>query len=149
VKTILLVEDEALIAMREADVLKKHGYRVLTVHNGDKAVAAAEREKIDLILMDIDLGLGKMDGTAAAERILRGREVPIVFCTSHAEKEMVEKVKNITSYGYVLKNSGEFVLLESVGMAFELFDAQKELRNSEAFLDSIIDQSPISSWISD
>jgi PAS domain S-box-containing protein len=148
-KTILVVEDEALIAMREADVLKKHGYRVITVHNGDKAAAAVEREKIDLILMDIDLGRGEMDGTAAAERILRDREVPIVFCTSHAEKEMVEKVKNITSYGYVLKNSGEFVLLKSVGMAFELFEAQKELRNSEAFLDSIIDQSPVSSWISD
>ena len=112
-------------------------------------MSAAAEIGPDLILMDIDLGRGKMEGTEAAERILREREIPIVFCTSHAEKEMVEKVKNITRYGYVLKNSGEFVLLESISMAFELFEALRELRNSEAFLDNIIDQSPVSSWISD
>ena len=38
---------------------------------------------------------------------------------------MVEKVKGITRYGYVLKNSGEFVLLEAIQMAFELFQAHQ------------------------
>ncbi|MDZ7794678.1 MAG: hypothetical protein U5P10_13620 [Spirochaetia bacterium] len=38
VKKILLVEDEALIAMNEAQMLKKHGYEVVTAHNGEKAI---------------------------------------------------------------------------------------------------------------
>jgi len=127
-KTILLVEDEALIAMDEAAVLEKNGYTVVTAYNAKKAIAKARDESIDLILMDIDLGSGKMDGTEAAEEILRERELPIVFLTSHAEKEMVEKVKGITRYGYVLKNAGEFVLIESISMAFELFEAyQKDI----------------------
>jgi PAS domain S-box-containing protein len=123
VKTILLVEDEAIIAMSQQEILSRYGFEVVTAYNAGQAVDAAENPHVDLVLMDIDLGAGRMTGTEAAERILRKRELPIVFCTSHAEKEMVDKVKGITRYGYVLKSAGEFVLLESINMAFELFDA--------------------------
>ena len=43
-KKILLVEDEALIAMDEVGMLEKHGYEVLTVYNGEKAVEAVVKE---------------------------------------------------------------------------------------------------------
>ncbi len=130
-KKILLVEDEAIIAMTEAKMLEKHGFDVDIAHDGQKAVDIARGDDIDLILMDIDLGPGKMDGTEAAEIILRERELPIVFLTGHTERETVEKVKDITRYGYVVKNSGEFVLIESIHMAFELFDAHCRLRERE------------------
>ncbi|MFP4484208.1 MAG: PAS domain S-box protein [Spirochaetaceae bacterium] len=127
-KKILLVEDEALIAMSEAQMLKKHGYEVVTTHNGEKAIEAiATDPDISLILMDIDLGKG-MDGTEAAEEILTRHDVPIVFLTSHSEKEYVDRVKKITGYGYVLKSSGEFVLMESIQMAYTLFEANRDLR---------------------
>ena len=132
---ILLVEDEALIALNEAKLLEKHDYHVVTVYTGKKAVETAVNDpEIDLILMDIDLGSG-MDGTEAASQILEQRELPVVFLTSHAEKEMVDRVKNITRYGYVLKNSGKFVLIESINMAFELFEARLKSREKEAELE--------------
>ena len=134
-KKILLVEDEALIALNEAKLLEKRGYRVATVYTGRDAVETALNDpEIDLILMDIDLGSG-MDGTEAAAQILEQRELPVVFLTSHAEKEMVDRVKNITRYGYVLKNSGEFVLIESINMAFELFEARLKSKEKEAELE--------------
>lgn len=77
--------------------------------------------------MDIDLGRG-IDGTEAATRILEQRRVPIVFLTSHAEREVVDRVKGITRYGYVVKNSGPFVLVESVHMGLELFEAHEQSR---------------------
>ncbi len=86
--------------------------------------------------MDIDLGTD-IDGTEAARRILAKKEVPIVFLTSHSEKELVEKVKNITRYGYVIKNSGAFVLLSSIEMAFELFYTQRETRRKEELFELI------------
>src|SRR6056297_1832527 len=130
-KKILLVEDEALIAMNEAQMLKKHGYEVVTVYNGEKAIEAVDSDPdVSLILMDIDLGKGK-DGTEAAEEILSHHNVPIVFLTSHLEKEYVDRVKKITRYGYVLKNSGEFILIESINMAFELFEANCEVKERE------------------
>ena len=130
-KTLLLVEDEVLIAMAEARQLSENGYRVLTAHSGEEAVETVVNDlSIDLVLMDIDLGRG-MDGTEAAQEILRRRELPIVFLTSHTSKEMVEKVRNITRYGYVIKNSGEFVLVSSIEMAFELFAAHRQIKASE------------------
>ena len=125
-KRILLVEDEALIAMSEAQMLEKHGYEVVTAHNGKTAIEAVDADPdISLILMDIDLGPG-MDGTQASEEILSRHEVPVVFLTSHSEKEYVDRVKKISGYGYVLKNSGEFVLNESINMALTLFEANKK-----------------------
>ncbi len=130
-RRILLVEDEALIALGETRTLQAHGYETVTARSGEKAVEAVRRDPgIELVLMDIDLGSG-MDGTTAALGILEIRELPIVFLTSHAEKEMVEKVKGITRYGYVLKSAGEFVLIESINMAFELFESKQELETTE------------------
>lgn len=130
-KTLLLVEDDAITAKNQAFRLEDFGYRVITVYNGADAVAcAASEESIDLVLMDIDLGEG-MDGTETAERILKLRNVPIMFLTSHIEKEIVDRVKSITRYGYILKHAGDFVLHSSVEMALDLFSAQQRTRESE------------------
>ncbi len=127
-KKILLVEDEAIIALNESRIIENEGYEVRTVYSGEEAVDAVDAEPdITLILMDIDLGRG-ISGTEAARRILALHDRPIVFITSHAEKEYVERVKKITRYGYVLKNSGRFVLIEAITMAFELFDTHKKLQ---------------------
>jgi len=127
-KSILLVEDEAIIAMAEQMQLEKYGYSVQHVATGEKAVQAIQKEEnsISLILMDIDLGSG-IDGTQAAAQILKHRDIPIIFLSSHTEPELVEKTEKITSYGYVVKNSGIVILDTSIKMAFKLFEANKKL----------------------
>jgi PAS domain S-box-containing protein len=130
-KHILLVEDERLVALSERRMIERYGFIVDHVTSGEQAVERAlEDRDIDLVLMDIDLGDG-IDGTEAAKRILAARSVPIVFLTGHSEREMVERVKGITRYGYVLKNSGEFVLVEALDMALKLFAAHRETRAKE------------------
>lgn len=155
--TVLLVEDEAIIAMTEQRMLEKHGFAVITVGSGEAAVSTVHAHpEIEVILMDIDLG-DAMDGTEAAVQILEIREVPIVFLTSHSEREMVAKVKGITRYGYVMKMSGEFVLLEAISMAQELFAAHQQMaaeiearRETErrltertTFIETVLDNLPI------
>jgi PAS domain S-box-containing protein len=136
-KTVLLVEDEAVIAMATAATIGTWGYEVLVARSGEKAVHIVETgERIDLILMDIDLGPG-MSGSEAAARILASASVPIVFLTSHSERAMVEKVRGLTRYGYVIKNSGDFVLRSSMEMAFELYEAHSSIKSKmEALQDS-------------
>jgi len=125
-KTILLVEDEAIISIITSKSLSRFGYDVIPVNSGEKAVELAfADENINLILMDINLGDG-IDGTESARQILSSRDIPIVFHTSHSEREMVEKVRGITRYGYVIKSSGDFVLQSSIEMAFELFEANRK-----------------------
>lgn len=129
-KKILLVEDEALIALSEARMLAKHGFEVSTVYSGEKSLEAVASDlDISLILMDIDLGKG-MDGTEAAERILAQHDLPIVFLTSHTEPAVVQKTEGITSFGYIVKNSGETVLLASIRMAFRLWESEDKFRKA-------------------
>jgi PAS domain S-box-containing protein len=129
-KVILLVEDEPIIAIAEKRSLEKEGYSVLLAENGETAVReAASNKNLDLILMDINLGTG-IDGTEAAERILKMREIPLVFLSSHTEKDIVKRTEGITFYGYILKNSGETVLHASIKMAFRLHQAKLQERES-------------------
>lgn len=126
-KTILLVEDEALIALSEKKVLERAGYQAVTANTGEIALTALRcNPSIDLVLMDIDLGTG-MDGTEVADRILRERDIPVVFLSSHTEPDIVRKTEGITSYGYIVKSSGSVVLLASIKMAFRLFEARRSL----------------------
>lgn len=129
-KTILLVEDERTTAVLEAKMLRKAGYDVICECCGEDAIDRVNKTPgIDLILMDIDLGAG-VDGTAAAEMILKSNDVPVVFLSAHTEPEVVEKTENITSYGYVVKYTGETVLLASLKMAFKLHLAHNELNKN-------------------
>lgn len=133
-KTLLLVEDEAILALTETRQLEKYGYAVATATSGEQAVEELKRNQdIDLVLMDINLGDG-IDGTEAAALILKGRDIPIVFLSSHTEPEVVEKTEKITSYGYVVKNSSITVLDASIKMAFKLFEAKKKELEKERAL---------------
>ncbi len=122
---ILLVEDEAIVALAKQQELTRCGYETSYVTTGEKAIdLVCNRNKpIDLILMDIDLGRG-IDGTEAARRILEVRKIPIVFISSHEEPEIVRKTEKIDAYGYVMKSSGiaVAVLDASIKTAFKLFE---------------------------
>ncbi len=133
-KTILLVDDDPILALTNARKLEKFGYTVLTAYTGEQAIAsAAAYSEIDLALIDIDLGRG-IDGTQAAMEILRWRNLPVVFFTSHTDQEIVEKVRGIPHYGYAIKAAGDFVLQSTIEMAFELFGAHRKTQEMEVTL---------------
>ena len=136
-KTILLVDDEAIILQDQAEILKREGYHVITAMSGEEAIDKFKNgNNIDLILMDIDLGKG-MDGTLAAEIILRNHDIPLIFLSCHTEVEVIQKTDKITSYGYVVKNTGKNVLFTAIKMAFRLHLTYKEnLHQAESLRDS-------------
>jgi len=141
-RSILLVEDEALIAVSEKKALEKRGYEVIVAYSGEIAVEKARQgETIDIVLMDIDLGAG-IDGAEAAKLILRGRTLPIVFLSNHLEPEIVEKSEKITSYGYVVKSSSITVLDASIKMAFRLFEANQKIRVTNEMFQKVLDSIP-------
>jgi len=136
-KTILLVDDEAIICQDQAIILRREGYNVITALSGKAAVDEFKNgNKIDLILMDIDLGKG-MDGTQAAETILYDNNIPLIFLSGHTEMAIIKKTERITSYGFVLKGSGDNVLLTAIKMALRLHLSYMEnLRMAESIKDS-------------
>ena len=133
-RIILLVEDEPLIAAAEERVLLKHGFQVLTASSGERAIQTVrDNGNIDLILMDTDLGDG-MDGTEAAKIITAERDIPVIFLSNNTQGDVVEETGEVSSYGYVVKDSGNAVLIASVKMALRLHDAHRELKKREQAL---------------
>jgi len=131
-KRILLVEDEALIAIAEKRLLQQHGFEVVIASTGEQALRSVE-SSIDLILMDIDLGAG-IDGTVAAERILAQHNIPLVFLSAHTDPAIVEKTEGITAYGYIVKNTGDTVLRAGIRMALKLFESEQAVeRNARLY----------------
>lgn len=141
-RSLLLVEDEAIIALTEKRMLEKYGYTVAIAVSGEAAVEVFRQGRtFDLILMDIDLGSG-IDGTEAAARILAEHDVPLLFLSSHTEPEIVEKTEKLTSYGYVVKNSSGTVLDASIKMAFKLFYANSDAVEARTRLASTLTTLP-------
>lgn len=124
-RTILLVEDEVLIAVDRRRSLERLGYRVVVSHTGEQAVPEAQSDDVDLILMDLDLGPRRMDGSEAARRILATRSVPIIFLSSHTEPDVIARTDASGAYGFVIKSTPTAVLDASIRMALRLTDARR------------------------
>ncbi|KXG76738.1 putative diguanylate cyclase YdaM [Fervidicola ferrireducens] len=130
-KKILIVEDSRLNARITADILIKYGYDVETVRTGEEAVEKVKSEQnLDLILMDIEL-MGKLDGIETARLIQQYKDIPVIFLTANANKEIMEKIKSVTGYGYMLKGVDEYVLISTVEMALKLHETNTTLKQRE------------------
>ncbi|MFH1633587.1 MAG: response regulator, partial [Chloroflexota bacterium] len=83
-ETILVVDDEPKIVKLACDYLERSGYRVLTAADGNTALAAARRERPNLIVLD--LMLPGMDGLDVCRALRRESDVPIIMLTARAEE---------------------------------------------------------------
>ena len=102
-KTILVVEDEAIIAMLLQKVLEAIGYTVAgPVANGEDAIRIAESEHPDLILMDIRIE-GDIDGIETTLRIHEKYDIPIIYLTAHSDPDTYERAMQTKPSGFLLK----------------------------------------------
>lgn len=113
--TILLVDDEEDIIEFLSYNLKKEGYRVITAHNGLKAIEKAKVHKPDLVLMDVMMP--EMDGITAVHEIRKNEklnDIIIVFLTARAEDYSQIAGFNAGADDYVSKPIKPKVLLSRI-----------------------------------
>jgi two-component system, cell cycle response regulator DivK len=114
-KRILVVEDQEDNRRILRDLLTSAGYEVIQAENGQEALAAAARERPDLILMDIQLPL--LDGYEATRRIKADpdlRAIPIIAVTSYALSGDEGKARAAGCDAYVTKPYSPRVLLAKI-----------------------------------
>jgi PAS domain S-box-containing protein len=117
-KTILIVEDEGILAVQMQNMLIELGYNVPEpVATGMAAIAAVTAEWPDMVLMDIKL-TGMMDGVTAARRISAVADVPIVFLTGFSQDPLLQRAKTAAPYGYIVKPVSLQELTATIEMAF-------------------------------
>lgn len=102
-RQVLIVEDEALIAVDIQERLKGLGYEVLRiVDTGEDAIEAARQLHPHIILMDIQV-MGQMNGVQAAKSIWNELQIPIVYVSAHSDEATLSQAKQAAPFGYVTK----------------------------------------------
>jgi len=147
--TILVVDDEPLQSMMTCLILEKYGYTPISSHSGEDAILKIQGNKdIVLVLMDIKLGQG-MNGVEAAKFILENRDLPVVFHSGHSDITTLQKIQDVHSYGFILKSSGEHILISNLEMALELYFTKKKLKENELKFNLITKNINEIFWIED
>ena len=113
---ILIVEDESITTNLLQEILKAKGYQVSdVVPSAEMALDSMIKEKPDLVLMDIQLE-GSMDVVETAEVIHREWNVPVIYITTHADEDFLERSKVTEPFGYILSPINE----RELNMAIEI-----------------------------
>ena len=84
-RTLLLIEDDCSIKEIITDYFTRRGYAVLTCVDSDEALAIIEKERVDIVVLDVMLP-GE-DGFSICRRIRAGHNVPIVFLTARVSEK--------------------------------------------------------------
>ncbi|MBI3987281.1 MAG: response regulator [Lentisphaerae bacterium] len=127
--SILVVEDESIVAKDIQSSLQTLGYRVpAIVSTGEDAVNKAGALRPDLVLMDIMLK-GDMDGIEAAAEIRKRYKIPAVYLTAYTDENTLRRAKVSEAFGYLLKPFEDRELRITIEMA--LYKHKMELKLSE------------------
>ena len=136
--SILVVEDENIVARDLVNRLKNLGYTVTgTVAAGEEAVRAASLTPPDLVMMDIMLR-GPMDGIEAARKIQATLDIPVVYLTAYADEKTLARAKVTDAFGYLLKPFEERELHITIEMALYKHQMERRLRESGQWLSAIL-----------
>ncbi len=131
--SVLIVEKAEQGSAQTSSVLSEYGYEAHVAHSCEECLEQiADKHTPRLLLIDIDLGEGKSDGAATAERVLQSYDLPIVFIASDTDRELLARTEGIKAFGYVLRSPGyEAFLASTLGMAIRLHESESLLRESE------------------
>jgi PAS domain S-box-containing protein len=133
--TVLIVEDEAIVAADLSGKLGQFGYEVVGIAaTGDEAIESACRLKPRIVLMDIWLK-GTMDGIEAAAAIRSQYDVPVIYLTAHSDSATLERAKLSGPFGYILKPFEERELATTIEMALYKHQSDRQLRRAHEELE--------------
>jgi PAS domain S-box-containing protein len=128
---ILIVEDSFIVAYHLQTTLESEGYRVLgTEDSGEGALSFLERNKPDLILMDIMLN-GQTDGIETARKIKAKYNLPIIYITALSDRDTIQRAKVTEPFGYLTKPFEDREIFTVIEMALYKHDIESRLRKSE------------------
>lgn len=119
-RRVLIAEDEALIRLDLAEMLREEGYEVVgEAGDGQEAVELAERLRPDLVIMDVKMP--RRDGIDAAAEIAAKRIAPVVVLTAFSQRDLVERARDAGAMAYLVKPFSISDLVPAVELVFSRF----------------------------
>ena len=101
-RRILLVEDEALVALALQQELRAMGHQVPLAATGDTAIACALKNPPDVLIMDVNLA-GPLDGVDTTLRIQERLDVDVLFITGYDESALRARANGCRPLAYLVK----------------------------------------------
>ena len=142
-ETILIVEDDGILAAFLQDTLTGFGYTALQpVATGEEAITKAAEQKPQLVLMDIELA-GEMNGITAAEHIQSASDIPIIYLSGYSQYPLLQQAKVVAPYGYLVKPVPVEELAAMIEMALYKNILDRRVRESEVRFRTIYENAPI------
>lgn len=130
---VLIAEDEALIRLDLAEMLREEGYDVVgEAGDGQEAVDLAEKLRPDLVIMDVKMP--RRDGIDAAAEIASKRIAPIVVLTAFSQRELVERARDAGAMAYLVKPFNVTDLIPAIEVAVSRFGEITALETEVASL---------------
>ncbi len=135
---ILIVEDAKLIAYHLQKLIEDAGYTVIGLAtNKNEAISIVDKEKPDIILMDIMLDSDE-DGVDAMIEIQRSNDIPVIYLTALTDKQTVDRAKKTHPYGYIMKPFQDEQVVTLLEMALHKFSSEIKLRESERKFKAVV-----------
>ena len=132
-RRVLIAEDEALIRLDLAEMLREEGYQVVgEAGDGQEAVDLAERLTPDLVIMDVKMP--RRDGIDAAAEIAAKRIAPVVLLTAFSQRDLVEKARDAGAMAYLVKPFSISDLVPAIEVALSRFQEITQLEREVASL---------------
>jgi PleD family two-component response regulator len=113
-KRVLVVDDSSTVRLLERVILGPH-YELVEAVDGEDALAKAQAEPIDCVLLDVVMP--KLDGFETCRRLREleaTKNVPVVIVTTHGEQSEVDKARQAGCTDYVTKPIDRQALLEKI-----------------------------------
>ena len=128
---ILVVEDEAVVAMDICNQLEDFGYEVVaSAYSGAQAINEANQRRPNLVMMDIVLD-GEMDGITAAQTIITNLNIPVIFMTAYSDSSTLNRAKAVGAYSYLIKPFRPDELRACIEVALHKHLLERKLKESE------------------
>mgnify|MGYP001194418913 CR=1 FL=1 len=129
--SILIVEDEGIVAQDLMEALTRLGYRISGVASeGTQAVAMALQLRPELVVMDVSLR-GEIDGIQAARMMQERSHVPIIFLTGHRDSATLQRAVLTGPLGYLIKPFQEDELRCAIEVAIHKHRSEQAVRERE------------------
>ena len=135
---ILIVEDEALLALNVQRLLNNLGHDAFGIAtSGEDAIEMAKKARPDLIMMDIHLR-GKLDGIQVAERIRAFLDAPVIYTTAFSDEETLERAKKTEPSAFLLKPYEIKDLQVAIEICHYRYSAERRIRENERRISTIL-----------
>ncbi|HTB30434.1 MAG TPA: response regulator [Bacteroidia bacterium] len=132
--SVLIVEDEIIIAKDLTLTLNKLGYNVIGhCITGEDAAKTAGEKQPDIILMDIMLK-GDMTGINAAKIVRDKYNIPVIFITAYSDEDSISRANTSAPFGYIVKPFKANDLRATIETALNRFNEEQTLKRENEML---------------